>query len=195
MNKFQAYKESLLSNRSYRRFDSSRRVEPSVLTELVDLTRYCASGMNKQPLRYRIVLEPEECDRVFPLLKWAGFLKDWDGPEAGERPVAYIVQCLDMNCSPTLGFCDDGLQLQTMTTGLNLLGLGGCIIKSFQAAALSAALELPECMSPRHVLAIGYPAEKVVLENMVENDYKYWRDKEGVHHVPKRSLDEILIKK
>lgn len=194
MTKFQAYKEALLSNRSYRRFDNSRRVELSLLTDLVELTRYCASGMNKQPLRYRIVHTPEECDKLFPLLKWAGFLKDWDGPDEEERPVAYLVQCLDMNCSPTLGFCDDGLQLQAITLGLNTLGLGGCIIKSFNAAGVSSALELPESMAPRHVLAIGYPAETVVLEDMKDNDYKYWRDKEGVHHVPKRTVDELLIK-
>jgi nitroreductase len=163
--------------------------------DLVDLTRYCASGMNKQPLRYRIVNDPEECARVFPLLKWAGFLKDWDGPAESERPVAYIVQCLDMNRAPTLSFCDDGLQLQTITLGLTTLGLGGCILKSFSATALSTALGIPEGLQPRYVLAIGYPAERVVVDDMVDNDYKYWRDKDGVHHVPKRTLDDLLIKK
>jgi hypothetical protein len=49
-------------------------------------------------------------------------------------------------------------------------------------------------MQPRHVLAIGYPTEHVVVDPMVDNDYKYWRDKEGIHHVPKRLLDDILIK-
>jgi hypothetical protein len=33
-----------------------------------------------------------------------------------------------------------------------------------------------------------------VLEAMAQGgDIKYWRDDQGVHHVPKRSLGEIII--
>jgi nitroreductase len=195
MDKFHQLKELLLSNRSYRRFDNSRRVDVSMLTEVVGLTRFCAGAMNKQPLRYRIVCDAEECAKVYPLLKWAGYLKDWDGPVESERPVAYIVQCLDTQCIPSFPYCDDGLHLETISLGLNTLGLGGCIIKAFNAAALSEALGLPEYMEPRHVLALGYPVEKVVLEEMKDDDCKYWRDENSIHHVPKRSLDEIIIKR
>jgi hypothetical protein len=150
--------------------------------------------MNKQPLRYRIVVTPQECEKIYPLLKWAGYLKDWDGPCENERPVAYIVQCLDTLCIPSFPYCDDGLHLQTITLGLNALGLGGCIIKAFNEEEIKKALALPTNMQPRHVLAIGYPIEKVVLDDMQNDDCKYWREPDGTHHVPKRTLDEILIK-
>jgi nitroreductase len=194
MDKFRQLKECLLSNRSYRRFDNSRRVDYNTLTEVVDLTRFCSSAMNKQPLRYRIVCEADECAKVFSLLKWAGYLKDWDGPVDSERPVAYIVQCLDTDCMPTLPYCDDGLHLEAITIGLNTLGLGGCIIKAFNAPKLAKVLSLPDNIEPRYVLAIGYPIETVVIDDIINDDCKYWRHENAVHHDPKRTLPEIIIK-
>ncbi|MGQ9778401.1 MAG: hypothetical protein ACUVRM_00795 [Bacillota bacterium] len=43
-------------------------------------------------------------------------------------------------------------------------------------------------------MALGVPAETVVLEELVPGgDIRYWRDEAGVHHVPKRSLAEIIL--
>jgi nitroreductase len=193
MNKYQIIKDCLLSNRSYRRFDNSRLVEYSVLTELVNLTRFCASAMNKQSLRYRIVHIQGECDKIFPHLKWAGFLQNWEGPTESERPVAYLVQCLDTNCSSSLASCDAGLHLEAITLGMTALGLGGCIIKAFNGTKISEILSLPKNILPQYVLAIGYPIEIVVIDEMTDGDFKYWRDKDNIHHVPKRSLKDIII--
>jgi nitroreductase len=193
MDKFQIIKDCLHSNRSYRRFDSKRLIEQSVLTDLVNLTRFCASAMNKQPLRYRIVHSQEECAKVFPLLKWAGYLKSWDGPIESERPVAYIIQCLDTDCTPSLSSCDAGLHLEAITMGMTALGLGGCIIKAFNPTDIANILSLPPNISPQHVLAIGYPIETVVIEDMTDDNVEYWRDDKNTHHVPKRSLKDIII--
>lgn len=44
------------------------------------------------------------------------------------------------------------------------------------------------------LVALGYPAETVVLEDLgSEGDVRYWHDAQGVHHVPKRTLAQILI--
>lgn len=190
---FEAFKDLLKGDRTYRRFDESQRIGEETAEKLVELTRYCASGRNLQPLRYRIVTNEEECERIFPGLKWAGYLSDWDGPCEGERPTVYLIQCLDTTLT-TNPLCDDGLQLQALTLGARTLGLGGCIIKSFNAEIIRKELHIPENMKPLYVLALGVPKEKVEIEEISEGDVKYWRDESGIHHVPKRNIEELLIK-
>ncbi len=186
-------KDLLLKNRSYRRFDQTFRIPEEELTAWVGLTRFCASGRNAQALKYIIVQKEEECAAVFPNLAWAGYLKDWAGPEEGERPAAYLIQLLDTrivdNC-----LCDDGLQAQTILLGAVEKGYGGCIIKAFRNTELRTLFHLPEEMKILYVIALGKPMEKVVLEEMQGEDYRYWRDAEGVHHVPKRSVDSLIYK-
>ena len=194
MNEFEEFKELLMADRSVRRFDGQKRITTSQLRELVGLTRYCASGRNLQPLKYRIVDDPKECDAIFPALKWAGYLNDWDGPSLEERPTGYLIQCLDTDLTQTL-LCDDGLQLQAITLGAKTMGIGNCIIKSFNVAILKEQLDIPENMKPLYVVALGYPVEKVVIEEMDDtDDVKYWRDAAGVHHVPKRKTEELIIR-
>ena len=59
METFNKLSELLLLNRSYRRFDASKEISEETLKQLVNLTRYCASGRNAQPLKYRIVTDKE----------------------------------------------------------------------------------------------------------------------------------------
>ncbi len=190
---FEKFKELLKEDRCVRRYDEARRIDGEVLESLVRLVRYCASGRNLQPLRYRIVSSAEECAEVFPALKWAGYLPDWDGPEEGERPSAYLIQCLDTDLTQNL-LCDDGIQLQALTLGAKTLGIGCCIIKSFNVLTIKERLHLPENMKPLYVLAMGYPVEKVVIDDIKDDDVKYWRDSNGIHHVPKRKAEDLIIK-
>lgn len=192
MNEFQNIRDLLKADRSIRRFDASRPIAEETLRELVDLTRYCASGRNLQPLRYRVVSTSEDRDALFPLLAWAGYLTDWDGPKAAERPTAYLVQCLDTDLAKDC-LCDDGLQLQTITLGARALGIGTCILKAFDPKKVAAALSIPERYAPRYVVALGYPVEKVEIEDMKEGEIRYYRTADGTHHVPKRPLEELFI--
>ena len=185
-------KELLLKNRSYRRFVQDVRITREELTELVGLTRYCASGRNAQALKYKVVADADLCDKVFPNLAWAGYLKDWDGPEEGERPVAYLIQLLDTSIVENC-LCDDGIQAQTILLGAVEKGYGGCIIKAFKNESLREVLQLPEHLKIMYVIALGKPKETVVLEEMKDGDYKYWREADGSNHVPKRALDELVI--
>ncbi|MDE5814095.1 MAG: nitroreductase family protein, partial [Muribaculaceae bacterium] len=170
-------------------------VSAETLASLVELTRYCHSGRNAQPLKYVTVNDIGLKDKIFPTLKWAGYFKDWDGPEPGERPAAYLIQCLDTYYGKDC-LCDDGLQLEAICLGMRTLGLGGCIIKAFNAPLLSQELGLDERYQPRYVLAIGYPAEEARIHDMSgdkDADFKYYRTPDGVHNVPKRPLSEILL--
>ena len=190
---FNSLKSLLKRDRSIRQYNESRRVTEAELFDIVSLTRYCASGRNLQPLRYRMVISEEECERIFPLLAWAGYYKHWDGPESGKRPAAYIIQCIDSRLCKSAE-CDCGLSLQAITLGAVSKGLGCCIIKSFDPEKVKSVLGLPEWCVPVYVISLGYPAEKaVVTEVDKDGDIKYFRDRDGVQCVPKRRMDDLMI--
>jgi len=183
----------ILKNRSCRRFDQSRSIEFSTLKELVNLARMSASANNSQPLKYFLSAESETNDLIFPQLGWAGYLEDWHGPAEGERPAAYIVILGDKNIRQNFG-CDHGIAAQSILLGAVEMGLGGCMMGSVKKAQVQQALNIPENLEILLVIALGRPAEKVVLEETDSSgDIKYWRDENSVHHVPKRPLDEIII--
>lgn len=194
MDTWTVLRELLERNRSIRRFDHGRKISHEDVEQLVGLTRYCASGRNLQPLRYRIVVDDAECAAVFPSLAWAGYYKDWDGPAENERPVAYLVQCLDTELT-TNCLCDDGLHLETITLGAAAKDISCCIIKSFNKKKVAEALRLPSHCDPLYVVAIGYDAEKAkIVDVNSDGDIKYYRDAADTQCVPKRALEELIIK-
>lgn len=190
---FGLIRDLLAADRSVRRFKADRVIEEGTLTELVDLARLCASSQNIQPLRYIPVTETADKDRLFPLLRWARHLKDWDGPTPDERPSAYLVQLTDTTLAPSL-LCDCGLELQAITLGATALGINCCIIRNFSPAEVHAALGIDDRYKVEYVLALGYASETVRLEPMkAGQDHGYYRLPDGTHMVPKRSLEERLV--
>ncbi len=187
--------ELVHKNRSYRRFKEAQRIEPLLLEELIGLARFTASANNRQPLKYILAADERTNRSIFPHLSWAALLKDWNGPEEGKRPAAYIIILGDNTISEKID-CDHGIAAQTILLGAVERGLGGCIIGSIDRLALRRELGIQDRYNIMLVVALGRPAEKVVLENVKENgDTSYWRDKEGVHHVPKRTLPELIIRR
>jgi len=185
--------ELLRKNRSYRRFDQRRRIDRQTLVELVELARLCPSSSNRQPLKFIVACSPEEAARVFPYLAWAGAIKDWDGPAEGERPAAYILILGDKQVRGEFHL-DPGIAAQSMLLGAVQQGLGGCMIAAIDHRGLRRELNLPERFEICLAVALGHPAETVVLEEMKHpGEFDYWRDAEGVHHVPKRPLAELLL--
>jgi len=184
--------ELVRKTRSIRRFDQSRRISRETLRELVDLARITASGSNKQPLKYMLFDDSADTDRIFPLTAWAGYLPDWPGPEEGERPAAYILILLDKEISETVD-CDHGIAAQTIALAAMEKGIGTCMIGSIKRVPLRREFAIPDRYEIKLILALGYPVETVVLDEIKDGDVKYWRDENRVHHVPKRSLDEVII--
>ncbi|MHB0914013.1 MAG: nitroreductase family protein [Armatimonadota bacterium] len=177
-------------NRSYRRF-SREPVSVETLRELVNLARLSPSAANLQPLKYKLSADPETNARIFPTLAWAGYLADWPGPTEGERPTAYIVILCDTEVSKSAG-CDHGIAAQSILLAACERGLGGCMIGSIKRDELRSALAIPDRLEILLVLALGRPAEEVVLEEAT-GEIKYYRDERGVHHVPKRPMEEIIL--
>jgi nitroreductase len=186
-------KDLILKNRSYRRFYQNRSIDRQVLLDLVDLARHSASGANLQPLKFLLSHEPEKNSLIHDHLAWAAYLKDWPGPAEGERPSAYIVILGDTAITKSFG-CDHGIAAQSMLLGAVERGLGGCMIGAVRRKALHRSLGLASHLEILLVLALGVPKETVKIEAVgPEGKIEYWRDAEGIHHVPKRSLNALVL--
>jgi nitroreductase len=186
-------KDLIFKTRSYRRFDESQRIDSKTLVSLIDLARLSASGANRQPLKYLIYNTFEDCERIFPSIVWAGYLKDWPGPDKGERPSGYIIILGDKSITEEFGV-DHGIAAQSIMLGATEAGFGGCMIASVKREKLRNELKIPDNFDILLILALGNPVEKVVIDDIKDGDVKYWRDSEKNHHVPKRNLKELIIK-
>ncbi len=189
-------KELVKKNRSYRGYDESRAVTKEELLELVDCARLTASTVNMQPLRYYLAYEKETVARIQKLTKWAKGLPELELPHPGKYPAAFIVICQDTRVwENTARFQRDvGIAAQTMLLAATEMGLGGCMIGSFSAGGISRELKLADYLVPLLVVAIGKPAEEIVLtEISLSEPTGYYRDENDVHYVPKRRLEDIII--
>ncbi len=185
-------KDLIPKTRSVRRFYEETPVPLATLREMVDLARQCASTRNAQPLKYVLCASRTLNARIFPLLAWAGYLKDWGGPVEGERPAAYIVVLGDTRISRSCD-TDAGIAGQTILLAAREAGWGGAIIGSVKKEAMASLLTLAEALEILFVIVLGKPKEQVVLEPLPpDGDVRYWRDAQQVHHVPKRGLEEVI---
>jgi len=188
-------RELILKNRTCRRFNQSFKINIETLRELVDLARLSASAANLQPLKYILSCNPETNALIFPTLSWAAYLEDWPGPSEGERPSAYIIVLADTKISTSFFEYDAGIAIQSILLGATEKGLGGCIIASINRERLGNSLKIPDRFNILLVLALGKPAETIVIEEATaDGNIKYWRDEQGVHHVPKRRLQDIIVR-
>ena len=188
------FRETVESNRSYRRFKQRRSLDKKILLDLVDLARKTPSAGNRQLLRYVISCSPETNSRIFETLGWAASLPDWPGPEEGERPTGYIVILTDAD-SWDWARVDLGIAAQTILLGAAARGLGGCMFGNVRRKELRDILELGESLAVQLVIALGEPVEEVVLEDAGEGEsLTYYRTEDRVHHVPKRTLEDLVIR-
>lgn len=190
---FPFLKDLVVKNRTYRIFDETQEITEENIASLIELARLSGFGGNRQSLKFWAILDEEKRKEVFKTLKWANYYKDWAGPEEGQRPTAYIIVFHDKDIANNY-FWEHGLAAQSITLGAVAMGFGACTFASFDRYDLMEALEAPHNLNPLMVIALGKPAEEVVIECIGSNgSVEYWRDEEGRHHVPKRSLKDIMV--
>jgi nitroreductase len=185
-------RELVTRSRSYRRFQEDRPLGREMLTALIDLARLTPSGGNKQPLKYILSSEPEKNALIFDCLTWAAYLTGWPGPAEGERPTGHILILGDDEIATTIA-CDHGIAAQTIMLGAAEIGVAGCIIGTINKERLKTDLAIPPRYQVLLAVALGYPRETVVIDEMKGGDYKYWRDEQSIHHVPKRRLSDLIL--
>lgn len=180
-------------SRSIRRFKQSQPVSTDNLRRFVDCARLSPTGANLQPLKFFLSNDPRTNDKIFGTLAWAGYLQDWAGPTDGERPAAYVVILCDTSIRKQGAEVDIGISAQSIMLAACEAGFGGCMIGSINRSQLRENLALDMRYEISLVCALGVPAETVVIEPVTDGGIKYYRDADGTHHVPKRSLDDVII--
>ncbi len=190
------FKDLVEKNRSYRGFDENVKVDEQELKDLVELTRYVASGGNQQPLKYRLICEKQEVAVMNSLTRWGKMLPDIQLPHPGQYPSAYILVVVDTDIcpNPTAAGTDIGIAAQTMLLGAVEKGLGGGMIANFDKNAAAKSFCIGSNYAPVLAVAIGKPVETVKIVD-VEDDgsTKYYRDADDIHYVPKRKLNDLLV--
>ena len=183
----------LRGRRTYRRFEQ-RPVAPEILTEAVDAARIASCGANRQTVRYIIVESADAVAAVQPLVHWAAYLPPEQGaPKPDELPTAYIAILQDDNL-PGASDVDVGLALGSLTAAAWAHGVGSCIMGAINRPALTELLTLPEGVRLCYMVALGYPTHESHLVSMQDGDVKYYLDDNRDFCVPKRGMEEVLLK-
>lgn len=185
--------EFLRSRRTYRRF-AQRAVPHEILTEAVDAARMASCGANRQTVRYIVVESTDAVAAVQPLVHWAAYLPPEQGtPKADELPTAFIAVLQDDNL-PGASDVDVGLALGSLTAAAWAHGVGSCIMGAIDRPALKELLALPEGVRLCYMVALGYPTHESHLVEMQDGSVKYYLDTDRNYCVPKRGMDEVLLK-
>lgn len=189
-------KDLIKKNRSVRGYDNSRDVTIEELREMVDCARLSASSVNMQPLKYILVNTVDGKARVLKQVSFAAKLSTLKLPHRGSEPMAYIVICQDEQISKSeTGFLRDvGIAAQSITLAATELGLGACMLGYFSPDKLRQALDLSENLKPQLVISLGKSVEDIRIVEIEEGESTdYYRDEAGIHYVPKRKLDDLII--
>jgi nitroreductase len=183
--------------RTCRRYDASRGLPAGTLSWLVDCAHLTPSAGNLQVLRYITVQSPENRAKFYPALAWAAYFKDWQGPDEKERPTGYIVVLAAKGADGKVSahsFIDTGIAAQTIQLAAWSKGIGVCMLRSFNPKGIGTVVTLPPELEIVTVLALGYPVEERRIVPLGEDgSVQYYRDDKGVHYVPKRALNEVLV--
>lgn len=184
--------ELLKSRRTIRKFMQTQ-VSREQLEKYIDAARVAPSAANIQPLKYVAVQSKCMTDKMFELVKWAGYLAPDYNPKEEEKPTAYIVICADTSIRKNGYDIDVGAAVENMILSALEEGVGACWMGAIDRIKIAELLKLPENMKISCVLALGYSAESPKEVEMKDNNVKYFLNEENVLCVPKRSMDEVLI--
>ncbi len=188
---FEDIKNLVVQTRCTRRFKADYKVDTKDIKEIIDLARQISSAKNMQPLKYIIANDKKSFEIVHKPIKWASHLKEWNQSE-DEKPSAYIVILNDTSIKG-YAMVDLGSSIQTIMLALNAKGLSGCLLASIDKELYKKEFDLAENLEPMLAIAIGKGDEDIKIVD-VKKDTNYYRDENDTHCVPKRDLNDILVK-
>lgn len=186
--------ELILKNRSTRAFDESTPISKATMEELIRLAAKSPSGMNKQPVRYRVLSDAADIDKMLENCRFAGLLGIKLPPE-GQKPTGFILMFTDKEAkSPeTLALKDIGIAAEAILLGAAEKGFAGCMLGSFNPTRLLADFGISDRYIPQLAIALGKSAEEIRLIEAKDGNLNYYRDENGVHIVPKLPDADLFI--
>lgn len=180
----------ITSRRTVRQF-KPEPVPRAVLERVVDAGRLAPSAANLQPLEFVLVDDPDLAAKVFPCLKWAAYIVPAGNPRPGREPRAYVVVLVNTEVREKMFEYDVGAAQENMILAAAGEGVASCWLLSVDRDALRDLLGVPDAYKIDSVLALGYPDEAPVAEELTDS-VRYWKEADGSFHVPKRKLRDVL---
>lgn len=180
----------IISRRSIRQFEP-KTISQNIIKDIVNAGRLAPSAANRQPLEFIVVDEESKRDNIFPCLKWAGYIAPEGNPKPGQEPRAYIVILVNTDIREKGYEWDSGAAIENMILTAWEKGIGSCWILSVDKVRVRILLNIPASYKVDSVLALGYPAESPVTEDL-KDSVEYWKDEKGCLHVPKRKLAYVI---
>jgi len=183
--------EAVKQRRTVRKFKQND-VKKEDIIKLIDSARLAPYGANLQPLKFSVIVSEELRRQMFPYIKYAGYLPDWN-PTFEQSPPVFIAVLNDTAIKPTeKAECDSGAAVMSMSLVAEELGLGCCWLGAIDRVKVKEILNLPDTLDITYLLGIGYPDQKGTAVELTDS-IKYYHDEKENLYVPKRSIEEILV--
>ena len=183
--------DAIYRRRTIRRYKQIQ-IPNDILRKLIDYARLAPMAINIQYIEYIIINTPENREKIFPCLMWSRLLPlDERTPEKNRRPMAYIIVCVNKKIKKK-ATGDIGAAIENILLGATNYGLGTCWLGSIDKKKIRVLFNIPEYYKILYVISLGFPDEESCIEPY-QKSFKYWK-KNGKIHVPKRSLEDIIIK-
>ncbi len=183
--------ELIKTRRTIRKF-LNKRVPISLIKKAIDTARYAPSAANLQFLEFLIITKKSLKEKIFPHLKWAGYIYPKGVPSQTERPSNYIIVLINKNKSQNPDLRDVGSAVQNILLSLHCFKIGSSWIGVFNKKEIMKLLRLPQFLEIDSIIALGYPAQKPKVVKF-KGSVKYYLDKNQNLCVPKRSSKEIVF--
>lgn len=184
--------ETILKRRSIRKY-KQLEVNADILNKLINAARVAPQGANLQPLKYIVVNNKELLSSIFDTIGWAAYIKPEGNPKEDERPTAYIVVLADTEIKKVGYDIDAGAAVENILLTAEEESLGTCWLGAINRDKIKAILNIPERYVVHTMVALGYPTEEPVMEESKDDSIKYYKDANGVLHVPKRKFEEVVF--
>lgn len=156
--------EGILTRRSVRQFDSSKKISNADLQEIIRAAQYAPSAHNKQPWEFLVITDKEKMTALRHVQPWTSFAKD---------AAAVILLCGNTNESFSRHKEDESWNYSDIDCALaaeNLLlaahakGIGACFCGAAPMPKVVAGLQemfaLPDYIRPLSIVVLGYAQEE-----------------------------------